>query len=162
MIKCEKDPKQEDRWIPERSCNAVIPVCSYASLTKDATVACVAYPAETLAGTNFEAAAFSVNRLDEPKEDECLRVTEPHPSASHKVRINGETFDAFDVGGVAAGSFSAADAYRNFHQNRCYELDVRVAFLSMGALDPGTVKEFDYKAVDRALRSVLSTFKFSK
>ena len=96
LIKCEKDPKQEDRWIPDRSCEAVIPVCSYASLTKDATLACIAYPAETLCGTNFEAAAFSA------------------------------TFDVLDVGGVAVGSFLADDAYRNFHQNRCYELDLRV------------------------------------
>lgn len=162
LIKCEKDPKQEDWWIPARSCEAVIPVCSYASLTKDATVACISYPAETLTGTNFEAAAFSVNKLDEATADECLQVTEPHPATSHKEKINGETFDVFDVGGVAAGSFLAADAYRNFHQNRCYELDLRVAFVSMGALDPGTVKEFDGKEVDRALRSVLNTFKFLK
>lgn len=162
LIKCEKDPKQEDRWIPDRSCEAVIPVCSYASLTKDATVACIAYPAETLAGTNFEAAAFSVNKLDEAKADECLQVTEPHPATSHKEKVNGVTFDVFDVGGVAAGSFLAADAYRNFHQDRCYELDLRVAFVSMGALDPGTVKEFDYEAVHRSLKSVLDTFKFLK
>ena len=133
LIKCERDPKQEDSWIPARSCEAVIPVCSYASLTKDATIACIAYPAETLAGTNFEAAAFSVNKLDEATADERLQVTDPHPATSHKEKINGVTFDVFDVGGVAAGSFLAADAYRNFHQNRCYELDLRVAFVSMGS-----------------------------
>lgn len=162
LIKCEKDPKQENWWIPVRSCEAVIPVCTYASLSKDATVACIAYPAETLNGTNFEAAAFTVNKLDEATADECLRVTEPHPATSHKEKVNGVPFDVFDVGGVAAGSLSAADAYRNFHQNRCYELDVRVAFGNITNFDPGTVKEFDYKAVDRALRSVLNTFKFLK
>lgn len=137
-------------------------MCSYASLTKDATAACIAYPAETLRGTNFEAAAFSVNKLDEATADECLQVTEPHPATSHKEKINGVTFDVFDVSGVAAGSFLAADAYRNFHQNRCYELDVRVASGSMGAFDPGTVKEFDGEAVSQALESVLNTFKFLK
>lgn len=162
LIKCEKDPKEEDRWIPARSCEAYIPACSYASLTRDATVACIAYPAETLNGTNFEAAAFTVNKLDEATKDECAQVTEPHPATSHKVKINGETFDAFDVGGVAAGNLLIADAYRNFHQNRCYELDVRVAFVNIANFDPGTMKGFDYKAVDRALRSVLNTFKFLK
>lgn len=157
-----KDPKQGNWWVPTRSCEAVIPVCTYASLSKDATVACIAYPAETMNGTNFEAAAFTVNKLDEATADECLQVTEPHPATSHKVKINGETFDAFDVGGAAAGSFSAADAYRNFHQNRCYELDVRVAAGNIANFDPRTVKEFDYKAVDLALRSVLNTFKFLK
>ena len=72
------------------------------------------------------------------------------------------TFDVFDVGGVAAGSFLDADAYRNFHQNRCYELDLRIAFVSIGALDAGTVKEFDYKDVHRSLKSVLNTFTFVK
>lgn len=162
LIKCEKDPKQENLWIPTRSCEAVIPVCTYASLSKDATVACIAYPAETLSGTNFEAAAFTVNKLDEATADQCAQVTEPHPATSHKEKVNGVTFDVFDVGGVAAGSLSAADAYRNFHQNICYELDVRVAFVSMGAVDPGTLKEFDYDKVYRTLQSVLNTFKFLK
>jgi hypothetical protein len=162
LIKCEKDPKQENLWIPARSCEAVIPGRTYASLSKDATVACIAYPAETLSGTNFEAAAFTVNKLAEATADECLQVTEPHPAISHKEKVNAVTFDVFDVGGVAAGSLSAADAYRNFHQNSCYELDVRVAFLSMGAVDPGTLKEFDYDKVHRTLQSVLNTFKFLK
>jgi len=108
LIRCETDPKQADRWTPARSCEAVIPVCAYASLTKDATVVCIAYRAETLIGTNFEAAAFSVNKLDETTADECLRVTEPHPATSHKEKVNGVTLDVFDVGGVAAGSVLVA------------------------------------------------------
>ena len=162
LIKCERDPKQSDWWIPARSCEAVIPVCSYASLTKDATVACIAYPGETLIGTNFEAAAFTVNKLDEATAEECLQISEPHPATSGKEKVNGVTFDVFYVGGVAAGSLLDADAYRNFHQNRCYELDLRIAFVSMGALDPGTVKEFDGEAVHRSLKSVLNTFRFLK
>lgn len=162
LIKCEKDPKQENSWIPSRSCGGYIPVCADASLDQDATVACIAYPAETLNGTNFEAAAFSVSQPHATTADECLQVTEPHPATSHKLRINGETFDAFDVGGAAAGNLLAADAYRNFHQNRCYELDARVAFVNIGNFDPGTVKEFDYEAVRRSLKSVLDTFKFLK
>jgi hypothetical protein len=78
-------------------CEAYTPVCSYASLTKDATVACIAYPAETFIGTNFAAAAFTVNKLDEATADECLRVTEPHPATSHKEKVNGVTFDVMLV-----------------------------------------------------------------
>ncbi len=162
LIKCERDPKQADSWIPARSCEGVIPVCAYNSLTKDATVVCIAYPAETLLGTNFEAAAFTVNKLDEATEDECLRITEPHPATSRKVNVNGMTFDMFDMDGVAAGSFLAGEAYRNFHQNRCYELDLRIAAANPGAFDPGTVKEFDYDMVFSSLKSVLDTFKFVK
>lgn len=162
LIKCEREPKQWNWWVPERSCVAYTPVCAAATLDEDATVACIAYPAETLSGTNFEGAAFSVSQLHATTASDCLRVTEPHPATSHKEKINGETFDVFDVGGVAAGNLLAADAYRNFHQNRCYELDVRVAFVNIGNFDPGTVKEFDYEAVHRSLKSVLDTFKFLK
>ena len=162
LIKCERDPKQSDWWIPARSCEAYTPVCTDAASTKDATVVCIAYPAETIIGTNFEAAAFSVNRLDAITAEECLRVTEPHPATSLKKKVNDVTFDVFDVGGVAAGNLLDADAYRNFHQNRCYELDLRIAFVSIGAFDPGTVKEFDGEAVHRSLKSVLNTFQFLK
>jgi|SRR5215467_7442441 len=162
LIKCEKDPKQADRWIPERSCEAYTPVCAAASLEVDVTIACVAYPAQTLSGSNFQAAAFSVSQLQATSANECLQVTEPHPATAHKEKINGATFDVFDVGGAAAGNLLAADAYRSFHQNRCYELDVRVAFVSMGAFDPGTVKEFDGEKVDRSLKLALDSFKFLK
>ena len=162
LIKCEKDPKQENLWIPTRSCGGYVPLCADASLDQDATVACIAYPAETLNGTNFQAAAFSVSQLHVTTADECLQVTEPHPATSRKEKVNGETFDVFDVGGVALGNVSDADAYRSFHQGRCYELGVRVAFSNIANFDPGTVKEFNVNPVDRALRSVLNTFKFLK
>lgn len=161
LVKCEKDPKQENWWVPG-SCEAYTPVCEVASLEEDVTVACVAYPAETQRGTNFQAAAFSVSQLHVTTAGECLQVTEPHPATSHKEKINGVTFEVFDVGGVAAGNLLDADAYRSFHQNRCYELDLRVAFSTVGAFDPGTVKEFNYEAVRRSLKSVLDTFTFLK
>jgi len=106
--------------------------------------------------------AFSVNQLDALTAEECLHVTEPHPATSRNEKVNGVTFDVFDVGGVAAGNLLAADAYRSFHQNRCCELDLRIAFASMGPFDPGTMKESDYEAVHRSLKSVLDTFTFLK
>ena len=162
LIKCEKDPKQENLWIPARSCGGYIPVCADTSLDQDATVVCIAYPAETLNGTNFQAAAFTVSQVHATTADECLQVTDPHPTTSHKETINGVTFDVFDASGVGLGNVLAADAYRSFHQNRCYELGVRVAFSNIANFDPGTVKEFDGKAVNRALQSMLNTFKFLK
>lgn len=162
LVRCERDPKQSDQWIPARSCEAYTPVCADAAFTKDATIVCIAYPAENLKGTNFEAAAFSVNQLDALTADECLHVTKPHPATSHKEEVNGVTFDVFDAGGVAAGNLLAADAYRSFHQDTCYELDLRVAFANVANFDPGTVKEFNHEAVDRSLKSVLNTFTFLK
>ena len=162
LIRCERDPKQSRQWIPTRSCEAYMPVCTDAASTEDATVVCIAYPAEKFSGTNFEAAAFSVNRLNAITAEGCLQVTEPHPATPHKEKVNGVTFDVFDVGGVGLGNWLAADAYRSFHQNRCYELDLRVAFTNIANFDPGTVKAFDSEAVNRSLRSVLNTFRFLK
>ena len=162
LIKCERDPKQSGQWIPTRSCEAYMPVCTDAASTEGATLVCIAYPAEKFSGTNFEAAAFSVNRLDAITAEGCLQVAEPRPATPHKEKVNGVTFDVFDVGGVGLGNWLAADAYRSFHQNRCYELDLRVAFTNIANFDPGTVKEFDSEAVNRSLRSVLNTFRFLK
>jgi hypothetical protein len=162
FVRCERNPKQPDRWIPEPSCQTYTPVCIDAAFTEDATVVCIAYPAENLSGTNFQSAAFSVSQLDTLTADECQQVTEPHPATPHKEKVNGLTFEVFDVGGAAAGNLLAADAYRSFHQNRCYELDLRIGFSSIGNFEPGTVKEFDHEAVRRSLKSVLDTFTFLK
>lgn len=162
LIKCERDPKQPDQWIPNGSCEAYIPVCTDAASTPNATVVCIAYPAEGFSGTNFEVAAFSVNQLDGVTAEECQRITEPRPVTPRREKINGVTFDVFDVSGVAAGNLLAADAYRSFHRDRCYELGLRVAMVSMGNFDPGTVKEFDHEAVNRSLKSALNTFTLVK
>src|SRR5215472_13243010 len=60
FVFCHRDAKQPELWLPTESCAAVIPVC-YASTGKPNDVlACVAYPKETVDGTNLDAAAFSV------------------------------------------------------------------------------------------------------
>src|SRR5437016_7070020 len=50
LIKCERDPKQSDWWIPARSCEAYTPVFTDAASTKDATVVCIAFPAGNSSG----------------------------------------------------------------------------------------------------------------
>jgi hypothetical protein len=139
-------------------------VCSDFSGIKDATIACVAYPAANLRGTNFEAGAFSVSRLDATTVSECLSVPEPppHVGTARTETVNGVTFNVTETDGVAMGNLIDAYDYRSFHGNRCYELDIRIAFANIGNFDPGTVKEFDDKAVYSSLKSVLNTFKFVK
>lgn len=164
LLMCKRDPNQSNWWTPERSCEAYTPVCSDFSCNKDATAVCVAYPADSLKGTNFQAAAFSVNQRDATTIEECLNVTEP-PRPVAPIRsetINGVKFNVIETDGVAAGNLIDGVAYRNFHRNRCYELDIRIAFSNIGNFDPGTVREFDYEAVHRPLKSVLNTFQFLK
>jgi hypothetical protein len=124
----------------------------------------VAYPANDIKkGTNFQAAAFSVNRIKQAMTaSECLRVPEPppHVGTSHTEAINGVKFGITETDGVATGNLIDGYAYRTFHGNRCYELDIRIAFSNPGNADPGSVKNFARKAVYRSLKRALDTFRF--
>lgn len=159
LVRCERDAKQADRWIPAQSCQAVIPVCSDFS-GSGTTVACVAYPAADAKGTNLQAAAFSVNQIKAISIDECLNITDSSVTSRRKENVNGVTFTVFATSGGAAGSLMDGEAYRSFHQNTCYELDISIASSNIGNYDPGTVREFDRQAVYRSLQSVLNTFQF--
>jgi hypothetical protein len=131
LVTCKRDPQQSGRWKPEGSCEAYIPVCSDVYGDSAATVMCLAYPASKMSGTNFQAAAFSVNRLQQAKtEAECLRVAEPPPhwKPSHAENINGVKFNVTHTDGVATGNLIDGYVYRAFHRNNCYELDIRISF----------------------------------
>ena len=116
-------------------------------------------------GTNFQAAAFSVSEIKEANtEAECLKVEEPppHVGSVRKETVNGVIFAVIETDGVATGNLIDGYVYRSFHRNRCYELDVRIAFSNPAYADPGTMKNFDLEMVHHRLKRVLDTFKFVK
>jgi hypothetical protein len=164
-VTCIKDPRQRGNWIPQESCESYIPICSDVYGDSAATVACVGYPANQMKGTNFEAAAFSVNKLQQAKtEAECLRVEEPPPHwrSSHAETVNGVKFRVMHTDGVAMGNLTDSHVYRSFHRNNCYELGIRIAFSNPANFDPGAVRGFDQKLVQHDLKAVLETFEFTK
>jgi hypothetical protein len=114
-------------------------------------------------GTNFQAAAFSVSELKAATTAECLRVEEPPPHAGsvHKETVNGVTFTVIETDGVATGNLIDGYVYRSFHREKCYEMDVRIAF-SSHAYGLETMKNFDVEVVHQRLKQVLDTFKFVK
>ena len=163
LVRCGRNPNQPDRWEPDESCEAYTPVCSDFSCQSDGTVTCIAYPAERMQGTNFQAAAFSVSELRAATtQAECLKVEEPppHVGSAHKETINGETFLVIETDGVATGNLIDGYVYRSFHKDKCYELDIRIASSNPAYADPGTMKNFDLKLVHQRLKQVLDTFKF--
>ena len=165
LVRCGRNPTQPDRWGPDESCEAFTPVCSDFSGQSDGTVTCIAYPAAEMKGTNFQAAAFSVSEIKgATTEAECLKVEEPppHVGSVRKETVNGVTFTVIETDGVATGNLSDGYVYRSFHRNRCYELDVRIAFSNPAYADPGTMKNFDVEVVHHRLKKVLDTFKFVK
>ena len=165
LVSCKRDPDQSDRWTPGESCEAFTPVCSDVSGQSDDTIACVAYPANSIRkGGAFQAAAFSVSRLKEANAaSECLNVAEPppHVGTTHTKTINGVKFSVTEIDGVATGNLMDGYVYRSFHRNSCYELDIRIAFSNNARnYDSGTVKNFDLEEVHRSLKKVLDTLKF--
>lgn len=115
--------------------------------------------------SNFQAAAFSVSELKEAKsESECVKLKEPPPQVGkpHSEILKGVTFVVTETDGVAAGNLIDGYAYRTFHKNKCYELDIRIAFSNVANSDPGTMKNFGHKAVQGQLKQVLDTFEFAK
>ena len=165
FVRCERNPNQPDRWGPDESCEAFTPVCSDFSGQSDGTVTCVAYPAERMKGTNFQAAAFSVSEIRAAgTQAECLKVEEPppHVGSVRKENVNGIIFTVIETDGVAAGNLMDGYVYPRFHQEKCYELDVRIAFSNHADTGPGTMKNFDIKLIHQRLKQVLDTFKFVK
>ena len=165
LVRCGRNPTQPDRWGPDESCEAFTPVCSDFSGQSDGTVTCIAYPAAEMKGMNFQAAAFSVSEIKgATTEAECLKVEEPppHVGSVRKETVNGVIFTVIETDGVATGNLIDGYVYRSFHRNRCYELDVRIAFSNPAYADPGTMKNFDLEMVHHRLKRVLETFKFVK
>jgi len=114
-------------------------------------------------GTNFQAAAFSVSEIRAATtQAECLKMEEPppHVGGARKETVNGVTFTVMETDGVATGNLIDGYVYRSFHRNKCYELDVRIAFSNPAYADLGTMKNFDLEMVHRRLKQVLDTFKF--
>jgi hypothetical protein len=160
LVPCHINPNQTNFWEPD-ACNGYLPVC-YVSGDSSGTVACVAYPADKMKGTNFEAAAFSVSELKKlGTRAECMKIDEPPPHGAVKNEtVNGITFKVAETDGVAAGNVGDGQVYRTFHHGKCYQLDIRIATSNIGNYPPGTVKSFDLRQVQRALKEVVASFTF--
>jgi hypothetical protein len=134
----------------------MFPVCGIPS-DRGQTLACIALPRSDYEGTNFEAAAISVNIIKSAGKS-CPTSGE----AEHSEVINGLTFAVSLGGGVAAGNILSRSQYRIVHSNRCYEIDMSVGYANISVYPAGTVKEFDLNATKALLQEVLKTFRFVK
>jgi hypothetical protein len=122
LVRCARDPNQHDLWEPTESCEAYIPVCSDFSGASGGTTACIAYPAEGMKGTNFQAAAFAVNEQKAISTNaECLKIEEPPPHVGNarQENVNGVMFTVVETDGAAAGNLIEGYAYRSFHASKC-------------------------------------------
>jgi hypothetical protein len=112
-----------------------IPVCDFTT-----AMACVIYPIASDENTRFEAAGFSVHAVPGVSaESECLNYSDqlakaPAPPAQlTSISINERTFRHLSSRKKVPGHIQAADLYRTFKQQKCYELHIEVSL----AEEPG-------------------------
>lgn len=128
-------PESYDLLVGERILKAsqgrrtVLPVCDFA-----VALACVIYPIESERETKLEAAAFSVDTVAAAtNESDCLSFDDPlarsrgaSPSLT-SISINSRRFRHASLLRKLPGHQQAADFYRIFTMQKCYELQIQVS-----------------------------------
>ena len=86
--------------------------------------------------------------------------TTPHVGTARRETLNGVVFAVVETDGVATGNLIDGYVYRSFHKDKCYELDVRIAFSNPAHADPGTMKNFELEMAHHRLKQVQDTLRF--
>ena len=145
-----------------------IPVCDFATAT-----VCVIYPIANDENTRFEAAGFSVHAIPGiATESECLNYSDQSAKPQLQlaqltsISINDRTFRRFFTKKKVSGHWQAADLYRTFQQQRCYEFHIEVSLAeeSSGQRPVSSNSLGDAKAdsVRESLRLIMSTVVFEQ
>jgi hypothetical protein len=168
LVRCEHlDAENPDVWSPEATCIASIPVCD-SSAHAGNVLACLAYPPSEFHGSEFQAAAFAVSRIDSfHVESDCLqRWGTPSVSDVHAEQIRGEKFQAAKVEEAQGNYVAEHFVYRTFHKGGCYELDINVSTAldaAFAAEDrPKKLAAAEREKIKGALTQALEGFRFQK
>lgn len=154
---------------PADSCNAYFPMCENGS-EESTALSCFAYEKSGIKDRpTFEAGTFSVAELKDLTTQECGRLPEGEffnaRRKSVTVILNGVNFKQFELDEGMMSQGLERQLYRNFHHGKCYELNIKIAAISPGVLEPGAGKEFserDRNVVRDRLEQPLYSFKFLK
>jgi hypothetical protein len=128
LIRCEHlDAENPDVWSPEGACIASIPVCDSSGHAGN-VLACLSYPTNEFRGSELQAAALAVSRLDSFGAAECTQKwTNRDTSDVHEERIHAVRFQAAKVAETQGSYVAEHTVYRVFHKGACYELDVNIS-----------------------------------
>jgi hypothetical protein len=168
LVRCEHlDAENPDVWEPESGCVASIPVCDSSGHSGN-VLACLAYPVAGFQGSELQAAAFSVSRLDNlSTASECVhRWASPSTTDVHTEPIGGVKFQAAKA--IETEASHAADhyIYRTFHKGVCYELDVNITVALDSAFaaedKPRKLSEPEREHIKTGLTQALDGFRFLK
>lgn len=147
---------------------AGIPVCDFST-----AFACVIYPIEVLEETAVEAAAFSVDAVSGVNaESDCLTYADQpkkallNPLQVTSININDHIFRHASARKKIVGHAQAADLYRTYIRQTCYELQISVSISDerQRQKPSSLVNMLDSKAnsAREALRLILSSFLFKE
>ena len=74
-------------------------------------------------------------------------------------------FKLFETDGAGSNQSLEGHAYRNFHENKCYELSIRIVYANPALFDSPFNKELspkDWADVNAQLKGALDSFQFLK
>lgn len=180
LVRCEPQYEKPDPGDPEEksiptgwspaSCGGYLPICPDTDLPLTANgalhsepVVCVAYPNKRYEGTSFTGAAFSVSEVpDAPSKSACFE-DRTGDQKTHWENIGGVQFKASLNGDAGTSHGSVHYVYLTFHNGRCYDLEIRMSYLTSTCCDAKEYKKMEFKddeKVHRMLRRVLNSFRF--
>jgi hypothetical protein len=168
LIRCERlDAENPDIWRPEHGCAAPIAVCDNSGHSGEVG-ACLAYPLDDFHGSELQAAALSVSRLDGfSSATECAkRWASRDTQEVHSEKIGALTFQTAKVLETEASHVADRSIYRTFHDATCYELDVNlsIALASAFAAEdvPRKLTDAERDKIKASLTQALQGFRFLK
>jgi hypothetical protein len=160
-----RDGENPDVWSPD-DCAAEIPVCDNSGHAGNVLV-CLAYPAQEFRGSNLQAAAFAVSRIDNFSAIECAgKWPRTNTSEIHSQQISGMKFKAAKAQETANSHVADQSIYRIAHKGACYELDVNFTIALDTAFPaedvPRKLTAAEQEKIRTALLQALSGFQFAK
>jgi hypothetical protein len=137
-----------------------IPVCD-----PERALVCFPYGEKEYAGTNFGAAAFSVNlRGDLAGEAACL-APQPGETADGAMSLGGTVFTAFSYADAATSHRLDGRSLRAWRDQGCIELATRIESTVFEVWEPGSIRAFtpDDKAdIQAVLEKMMASFRFQE
>ena len=113
-------------------------------------VVCVAYPNKRYEGTSFTGAAFSVSEVpDAPSKSACFE-DRTGDQKTHWENIGGVQFKASLNGDAGTSHGSVHSVYLTFHNGRCYDLEIRMSYLTSTCCDAKEYKKMELKAMRKS------------
>ena len=166
LLTCShRDGENPDVWSPE-ACAADIPVCDN-SMHGGNVILCLAYPTSEFKGSELQAAAFAVSRIDNFTANECTQKwARSSTSDIHPEQIAGLKYQAARASETASSHVADQRVYRIFHKGACYELDVSLSIALDSAFAtedvPRKLTPAEREKIENTMLRALYGFRFLK